>query len=79
MRDLACVSGIKGQRLTVSVEVRRTVVVEGKAMMLGTIRLRHLLRYAVTIIREYGIRKYCRCLVCAVNRRVTTFLEEVMR
>jgi hypothetical protein len=48
-------------------------------MMLGTIRARHLVYYAVTIIRCWGFRRYCHCWACVMRRKVTTFLAEVSK
>ena len=48
--------------------------------MRGTITTRHLVINAPTIIHEFGMLAYMRCLLAAVvSRRDVTFLECVMR
>jgi hypothetical protein len=48
--------------------------------MRGIITGRHLLTNAPTIIQEFGVIAYLRCLtMCVFGRRPTTFLEMVMR
>jgi hypothetical protein len=48
--------------------------------MRGLITSRHLVTNAPTIIQEFGMSAYLRCLAaCLFSRRDVTFLEVVMR
>ena len=48
--------------------------------MRGLITTKHLMTNAATIIHEFGVGAYLRCLAAAVlSRREVTFLECVMR
>ena len=48
--------------------------------MEGIITNRHLATNAPTIIREFGVQAYFRCVAaCLFSRRQITFLETVMR
>ncbi len=47
-------------------------------IMLGTVRTRHLLTHAHTIVRAYGWRVYFRCIVNVVKHGGrATFLEAI--
>ncbi len=43
--------------------------------MRGTITSRHVVLYAFTIIRLWGLRTYLRCLHAAITNKKTTFLS----
>lgn len=48
--------------------------------MRGLITTRSLVTHAPTIIQEFGVGAYVRCLAaCLLSRREVTFLECVMR
>ena len=48
--------------------------------MQGTITTRHLVTNASTIIHEFGLGAYMRCVAAAMlSRKHVTFLEMVMR
>ncbi len=44
-------------------------------MIQGLITSKDLLRHAGNIIRNYGVRRYLRCLRALLSGRRTTFLE----
>ncbi len=43
--------------------------------MRGVITTRHLVTHAATIVREFGLRRYLRCLTRAIFGPPCTFLE----
>ena len=43
--------------------------------MRGTITNRHVVLYAFTIIRLWGLRTYLRCVYAAITNQETTFLS----
>jgi hypothetical protein len=43
--------------------------------MRGVVTTRHLITEAATIVREFGLRRYLRCLVATIRRDRPTFLE----
>ncbi len=48
--------------------------------MRGLITTRHLVTNAPTIINEFGMKAYMRCVAaCVLSKRHVTFLEVVMR
>lgn len=47
--------------------------------MRGVITTRNLLANAPTIIQEFGVLCYMKCVAAAFSRRDVTFLECVMR
>ena len=48
-------------------------------MISGVITTRHVLRYAATIVREFGPAAYLRCCLFILRRQKTTFLDCVVR
>jgi hypothetical protein len=44
-------------------------------MIQGLITSKHVLRHAGTIVRNYGVRRYLRCVGALLSGRHTTFLE----
>ncbi|MEO1173264.1 MAG: hypothetical protein AAFX94_14620 [Myxococcota bacterium] len=47
--------------------------------MQGCITTRDLVLQARTIVHEFGVKAFCRCLSAVILRRKTTFLECVAR
>jgi hypothetical protein len=41
----------------------------------GVITMKHVLRHARVIVREFGLDVFVRCCLGSVRRRKTTFLE----
>jgi hypothetical protein len=48
-------------------------------MLVGIIQTRDVVRNSREILKLYGMRVWCRCLLCAASPKVHTFLEIISR